>query len=432
MNTYLDFELVNLTNKDVPAECFLNLQSTIPPNTYNKISISRLDVDVGSAFYFMRVPLVAPQTFYDVNNSFPEYAGIVDDEGNKFNQENGYFKTEYSIILSYLDNNNNIKLEEFPILFKSDEVKFNYDNIEKKQSDTPGDYIYNNFNNYFCSYNANNVLNSINQCIKYIISDRLNITNVQYQQLLPKFRAENINNRLCIDYLSFGLNNDLQEDNTVEPLQVEYPEQTKNFTYPGSHSSQKLFAFGVNRILNGLLYHSLVSKEYDSKDLNNLDNNFNTNETFYFLKLEQILEVSLSIPDVSTPTIKYNISTQYQSEFGDQTDNKLILLTGSLPMNMLYCMIKNKDYVLNKKQDNNLDTQTQNVLWKLSINNNNLSPQRFIYSNPNICNNYSTLIGTLNNTNYNLKLQIVDKYNNITDLLLSPYDKIYVQLCAFS
>lgn len=441
MITYLDFENINLKDEDIRAEAFLNLQQTIPSNTYNKISISKIDIDVGDNFYFQRVPLENPQIFYDNADGkfFPEYGtladpsvGLVDDENKLFNQSNGWFQTKYKMIISYLDTNNNIKLEEFPLLFKSDEIKFNYSNIGKKLTDTPGEYIYDNFNDYFISYNPNNVLNSINTCIRIILTDRLNITNPQYSQLLPKFHTDD--KKLYVDNFSFGLNNDLQPYNTSEPLQVEWPEQVDSpFVYPGSHTTQPLFCIGFNKIVNGLLYHGLETKYYSPSDLNDLDNNFNTNEDFYFLKLEQILNVALSVPDNTDPVnVKYNISTQYVNEFYDLGDIKAILLKGNLSVMPLYCMVKNKDYILSSKQENTLDTMAQHVLFKLSINNNTLCPTRFIFQQPSITNNYSSLIGGLNNTNYKINIEYIDKFNNSYDMLLSYGDKMYVQLCAFS
>lgn len=441
MISYLDFEAINLKDADVRAEAFLNLQQTIPSNTFNKMAISKIDIDVGDNFYFQRVPLENPQSFYDDADGdfFPEYAtaadptvGLVDDDNNLFNQTNGWFQTKYKMIISYLDGSNHIKLEEFPILFKSDEIKFNYSSIGKKLTDTPGDYIYDNFNDYFISYNPNNILNSFNTCIRIILCDRLNISDLQYAYLLPKFHTDD--KKLFVDNLSFGYNNDLQNKNPTLPLQVEWPEQVdpNNFTYPGSHTN-KLFAIGFNKIVNGLLYHGLETKYYSPDDLVALDANFTTTEEYYFLKLEQILNVALSIPEnATTPTAYYNISTQYVNEFYDLGDIKLIVIKGNLPVLPLYCIIKNKDYLLSAKQEGSLDTMAQNVLFKLSINNNTLCPTRFIFQQPSITNNYSSLIGGLNNTNYQINIEYIDKYNNSYDALLSYGDKIYVQLAAFN
>lgn len=433
-NLYLDFENINIDKEDRRAEAYLNLQQTIPTNNYNKVSIAKIIMDVSqSSFYFCRVPLKNPQYIYDTNSSIPEYSGITDDQGNKFNQENGYYQLDYTIIISYLDSNNNIKLEEFPLLFKSDEVKFNYNEIGLKSTSTPNLYYVDNFNKYFISHSPNNLLSSINNCIRYILTNRLNTSSdVQYNHLLPKFYTDD--KKLIVNNFSFGLNNDLQDKfPSTLPLQVEEPEQVdpNNFTYPGSHSSNPLFCIGFNKLFKNIFYHSLVSKEYTSDDLKTIDNNFTGTESYYFLKLNQILDVSLSIPDTTDNTKYYNISTQYVNEFYDFQDLQVIEICGDLPVKPLYRISKNKDFVLSMNNENKMDTMAQNVLFKLSISANSLAPTQFQFQQPSITNNYSTMTN-LNNTNYHIYVNFIDKYGNVYDATLSYGQRLFVSLCAFN
>lgn len=429
-NQYLDFENINTNTEDIRAEAYLNLQQTIPTNNYNKVSIAKIIMDVSdSSFYFCRVPLQNPQYIYSSNQDIPEYAGILDDDNNKFNQANGYYITNYKIVLSYYDGSN-IKIEEFPLLFKSDETKFNYNDIGLKTTGTPNLYYVDNFNKYFISHSPNNLLSSFNNCIRYILTAKLNINNAQYEHLLPKFYTDD--KKLIVNNLSFGLNNDLQPDNQTEPLQVEEPEQvdSQNFTYPGNHSNA-LFCIGFNKLFKNIFYHSLVSKEYTSEDLKNIDSNFSSDDNYYFLKLNQILDVALSIPDATTPTTKYNISSQYVNEFYDFQDIQVIEICGDLPVKPLYRISKTKDYVLSMNNENKMDTMAQNVLFKLSISANSLAPTQFQFQQPSITNNYSTMIN-LNNTNYHIFVNYIDRYGNVYDATLSYGQRLFVSLCAFN
>lgn len=434
-NLYLDFENINTNTEDIRAEAYLNLQQTIPTNNFNKVSIAKIILDVSdSSFYFCRVPLQNPQMIYSVNQDIPEYAGITDDDNNKFNQANGYYITNYKMILAYYDSLNNvIKLEEFPLLFKSNETKFNYNDIGLKATGTPNLYYVDNFNKYFISHSPNNLLSSFNDCIRYILSKKLNtISDTQYNHLLPKFYTDD--KKLIVNNFTFGLNNDLQEkfpSNTL-PLQVEEPEQVdpNNFTYPG-HSSNPLFCIGFNKLFKNIFYHSLVSKEYTSDDLKTLDNTFTGDDNYYFLKLNQILDVSLSIADTTDTTKFYNISSQYVNEFYDFQDLQVIEICGDFPVQPLYRVSKNKDYILSMNNENKIDTMAQNVLFRLSISANSLAPTQFQFQQPSITNNYSSMIN-LNNTNYHIYVNYIDKYGNVYDATLSFGQRLYLSLCAFN
>lgn len=429
-NLYLDFENINTNTEDIRAEAYLNLQQTIPTNNFNKVSIAKIILDVSdNSFYFARVPLANPQMIYSVNQDIPEYAGITDDDNKKFNQANGYYITNYRMTLCY-KSNNTLKIEEFPLLFKSNETKFNYNDIGLKTTSTPNLYYVDNFNKYFISHSPNNLLSSFNDCIRYILTKKLNITNPQYSHLLPKFYTDD--KKLIVNNFSFGLNNDLQPDNTSEVLQVETPDQVNSFTYPGSsHSSQDLFCIGFNKLFKNIFYHSLVSKEYTSDDLKTLDNTFTGDENYYFLNLNQILDVSLSIPDSTTPTTKYNISSQYVNEFYDFQDLQVIEICGDFPVQPLYRVSKNKDYILSMNNENKMDTMAQNVLFKLSISANSLAPTQFQFQQPSITNNYSTMTN-LNNTNYHIYVNYIDRYGNVYDATLSYGQRLYLSLCAFN
>lgn len=423
---YLDFENINTDNtKDIKCEAVLNLQTSIPINNFNKISISKIDIDCGQNYYFCRVPLVSEQTYYDNNSSFPEYTGLTDDNGNKFSQGNGWFETLFKFCI-YYKSGGSLNCYEFPLLYKSSEVDFNYNSIGKREI-TTGIYEYDNFDEYFISYNANNMLSSFNECIKYVIKDKLNISSSQIVELLPKFHTDD--KKLIIDNFSFGNNNDLQPDNNAI-LQVQYPEEVNGGTYPGHTTPGPIFAIGFNNVANNLLFHGLVSKKY--KIGYTLNSSTPLTEDYYFLKLDQILETSLSIPDTSTPTTKYNITSQYVNEFYDLSDIKMLVIkSSSLPVIPLYSIRKNKKFSLITNPSDISDV-SEGVLFKLSINNNTLTPTRFIYSQNGLTTNYSSIIGGLNGTNYNVSVEYLDKYNNSYPALLSYGDKLFIQLAVFN
>ena len=151
------------------------------------------------------------------------------------------------------------------------------------------------------------------------------------------------------------------------------------------------------------------------------------------MKLDQILDIAYSIPEVSnSPTVFYNISSQYVNEFYDMGDIKLIVLRGNLPVPPLYSIRKNQDFILTNTKNTLYSDQEPDVLFKLSINNNTLVPTRFIYQQPNIQGNYSSCIGRINGNYYYISIEFVDKYNNAYDALLSYGDKVFVQLCCFN
>ena len=423
--TYLDFEHINTDNtKDINCEANLNLQTSLPINSYNKISICKIDLDVGNNFYFCRVPLQQPQKY---GSPIDGYNGISDDEGNAFSQVNGWFITLFKIVIIYKDVNNNTVSFEAPLLYKSSEVDFNYDNIGKRNV-SPGFYEYDNYNEYFISYSANNMLSSFNQCIKKLLSYKLGITNNQIIELMPKFHTDD--KRLIIDNFSYGNNNDMQPDNNLI-LQVQYPEEVNTGTYPGHTTPGPLFAIGFNNIANNLFYHGLVSKKYKKGYNTNLSTPLT--EDYYFLKLDQILETSLTIPDITDPdNIKYNITSQYVNEFYDLGDIKMIIIKGNLPVAPLYSLRKTKDFILSSTDYFHISDVAENVLFKLSINNNTLCPTRFIFQQPSITNNYSSCIGGLNGTNYFVNIEYLDKYNNSYPALLSYGDKLFIQLAVFN
>lgn len=423
--TYLDFENINTDDtKDIKCEAHLNLQTSIPINNYNKISISKIDMDVGSQFYFCRVPLKQPQEEKTGAGSIASYVGITDESGYPFNQERGWFETLFKFVV-YYKSGSTLYRKEYPLLYKSNEVEKTYAEIGKRL-DTGSNYYYDNFDEYFVSYNPNNMLSSFNICIKQVLKSHLNISSAQIVELLPKFHTDD--KKLIIDNFSYGNNNDMQPDNN-SILQVQYPEEVNTGTYPGHSTPGPIFCIGINTITKNLLYHGLVSKKY--KKGTNIASSGALSEDYYFLKLDQILETSLTIPDTSTPTTKYNITSQYVNEFYDLGDIKLITIKGNLPCPPLYSIRKTKDYILSTNSYSNFADVAENVLFKLSINNNTLCPTRFIFQQPSITNNYSSLLGGLNGTNYNVSVEYVDKYNNSYDASLSYGDKLYIQLCVF-
>ena len=258
--TYLDFERINTDeNKDIKCEASINLKTSIPINSYNKMSISKIDLDVGDNFYFMRVPLKQPQEYKDNTKYIGNYDMKDSNNNYIFNHDNGYFETIFKFVLYYKDSNNVFTCEEFPILYKSDEVDFNYSLIKKREI-TTGFYEYDNFDEYFISYNANNFLSSLNECLKYVISNRLGITDNQIINLMPLFHTDD--KKLIIQNFSYGPENDMQDKNN-DILQCQTPQEINNGIYPGHSTPGPMFCFGLNKTANNLLYHGLVSKKYN-------------------------------------------------------------------------------------------------------------------------------------------------------------------------
>lgn len=423
--TYLDFEHINLKEENVKAEAIINLSRNIPKNNYSKCAISKLDLDVGDNWYFQRVPLKQPQTYKNSSTYISGY-DMKDSSNNYiYNNDNGYFQTKYSFCV-VKKSGGSLVYTEYPILYKSSEVNYN-NNIPFKTTSTPGDYIYDNFNEYFISYNANNLLSSINECIRVILTKEFNLSNNQYINLLPQFYTDD--KKLTYSYFSYSSTNDMQDKFPSSlPLMVSYPQEVDAGLYP-NHSTPTLFCIGFNKLSNNLLYHGLVSKKYDTTSTG-------LNNDYYFLKLDQTLEVALSIPDLNnngTDDKYYNISSQYVNEFYDMGDIKVLTIQGSLPVAPLFTITKMKDYLLDNNNNNNKESDVQSdIMFKMSINNNNLVPSRFIYSNPSITNNYSSLIGGLNSSNtYYIHICYIDKYGNNYDMNLSQGDKIFLSVACF-
>ena len=422
---YLDFENNNFNpDLEINGIATLNLNQEIPPNQFDKCCITKLDLDASSNWYFMRVPLQPEQPYYDNTSYIPGYDMKDANNNYIYNNDNGYFITIFKFCLCYLDSNNNLKIEEFPIIFKSPEVEYNKQ-ISYKLASNGTDIIWDNFNNYFECKTADAFLSNVNNCIKEIINKKITGLSNQILSLLPKFFTKN-NQSLSINFFSYGKNSDLQPDNN-DILQVEYPEEVQSNTYVGHTSPGPLFAIGLNKSLSNLLYDKLVVKEY-KKDGPMLSQ-FNISENYYFLQLELILQSSICIDEVGGSS-KYNISEQLQLDFYDKGDLKLITIKSSnISIPPLYANTKKKDYLL-INDDISYDVQNS-VIFKMSINNNQIIPGRFIYSNSNISGNYSWLKGGINATSLSLSFELVDKYNH-SYLFKMPYlSKIYAQIACF-
>lgn len=423
---YLDFERYNDTKNNIKSEAILNFSTSIKQNNYSKIALTKLDIDVNNLFC-MHVPLLEPQEYKD-NTSYIKNYDMVDSNGDYiFNQDNGWFETIFSFVLCYKDGNNNFVSEEFPFLYKSEETDFNYNSIGKRET-TTGFYEYDNFNEYFVCSTPFNFLNSLNVSLKYAISDRLGITDKQIKELMPNFTTDNT--RLIINNFSYGNNNDMQPDNN-DILQVQYPEEVDDGNYEGHTTPGPMFCFGINKEARDLLYHSLVNKKY-SKD-NPIFPSPGLTQEYYFLKLDQLLETSLTIPSVSAPTTKYNITAQYQEEAYDSLlDIKTIVIKSqNIPMPPLFQNKKTKDFLLSNNNNSNVNYYSQDTLFKLCPNWNSLYPRRLIFNNNAITNNFSALYG-LNQQQYSLNVEFIDKYNNSYEATLGSGQKLYAQIAVFN
>ena len=65
---YLDFERYNDTKQNIKSEAILNFSNSIKQNQYQKIALTKLDVDVNN-LYCLRCPLLQPQEYKD-NTSY--------------------------------------------------------------------------------------------------------------------------------------------------------------------------------------------------------------------------------------------------------------------------------------------------------------------------------------------------------------------------
>lgn len=424
---YLDFERYNDSKQNIKSEAVLNFSTSIKQNQYQKIALTKLDIDVNN-LYCLRCPLLQPQEYKDSSSYIKNY-DMKDSSNNYiFNHDNGWFETIYSFVLIY-KNGGSLVAEEFPFLYKSEETDFNYASIGKREK-TTGFYEYDNFNDYFLCNTPFNFLNSLNVSLKYAISNRLGISDTQIIELMPNFT--NDTTRLIINNFSYGNNNDMQPDNN-DILQVQYPEEVDDGTYPGSNHSTPgpMFCFGINKEAKDLLYHGLVNKKY-SKDNAIFPNPLS--QDYYFLKLDMILETSLTIPSVSNASTKYNITAQYQEEAYDKLlDIKSIVVrSNNIPMPPLFQNKKPKDFLLSNSDTQILNYYSQDTLFKLSPNWNTIFPQRLIYNNTAITNNFSALIGGLNNQQYSLSIEFIDKYNNNYEATLGLGQKLYAQIAIFN
>lgn len=424
---YLDFEKVNNSKDDILCQAELNLTTSIPYNTYNKISLCKMDIDTNN-LYCCRANLLQPQQLTDDTQYIAPYD--MKDSNNKyiFNTHNGWYKTIFKFVLIY-KNGGSLVAEEFPFLYKSEEMDYDQNKIPVRET-SPGYYEIDNFNDYFLCKHPFNLLNSFNICLKYAISDRLGITDQQIIELMPKFSTNDTD--LVLNNFSYGPENNEQPYNN-DILQVQYPEEVDNGTYPGSNHSTPgpMFCFGLNKPASELLYAgSLVSKKY-AKD--NAIFPSPLSEDYSFLKLDLVMETSLIIPSVSNASTKYNITSQYQKEFYDNIlDIKSIVVrSNNIPMPPLFQNKKEKDFLLTSNNNQNLNYYSQDTLFKLSPNWNTLHPRRLIYNNMSITNNYNSLYG-LNNTSYNLSIEFIDKFNNSFQAKLGNGQKFYAQLAVFS
>lgn len=409
--TYLDFEHINNKDTDEICKADLNLSTTIPYNNYNKLSISKVDIDVDN-FYFMRVLLDKQPE--DDDTVFEKYTGLRDKDGNVFSNKYGWFLTKYKFVIKCKTSSSSQSItKECPVLFKSNEIQFNIDKIPFNKNESDNTRTYDNFNEYFCSYSPNNFLSSLNECIRVQLKNALNLTDNQVINLLPKFHTND--KQLLVDNFTYGVGQELQNQDLIK--QFQFPEEVENYS-----GNTKCFCFGLNKDLNNLLYHSLTTKKYYKSST--------YPEDYYFLELNQILNTSLSIPKNNSSTEYFNITTQYVNEFYDMGDIKVILIKSNLPVAPLYQNVKKPNYILDSNENDTYDIN-DGVIFKMSINNNTLAPTRFIFSQPSITNNFSSLAG-LNMTHYDITVFYYDKYGFSYPLTLTKGSKMYLQLACFS
>ena len=385
---YLDFNTTNNNEYEVNAESQIQL-TALPKTQFNRISLSKLDLTL-SNLYFMKVPLVNKQVYYD--SAHKQY--------DLYSQDEGWYETIFKFV--YFDANNQNGVIK-SIYFKSQEES-DYKNIPYTSETISGtEYrTYDNHNKFFIVKNLNNLLNNINENIKNYLKSLNDWSETEAKVIGPTFYTkENVLYCDCLYSVQEG---------SVNHSQVQKP----------SEATGNSFCFGINKELAGLLYKPFLClhQEINGEEFVFLDNSITGRVNVF----------TISLPSSGEP-IPYNICSFLNTDYIDFKDIKTLIINTNLSVVPLMSNYNNKSFELQSKDI--VSSVSEQTIFKMNIQDNAEQLFRLVYSNPNIRNNASGLIN-LTNTNYKITIKLLDKYNNIYDLKMEKGDSIYVQLLVFN
>lgn len=388
MSLYLDFQKINTTDDEQPAVANVSIDTARSGIDYKYISLSKLDVDC-SGLYLLKVPLQNPQR---VNNT------------GDYKQSEGWYETVFKFRYYDYDNNGDNK-KELSIYFKSNECE--HYPIPYEINLQLGERLYDNHQKYFEVHNLNNLCDSINENIRNFLVNVIHWSQNDAKKYAPCFYVKD-------DEIIYNcLNND--QNNDCNHIMVDDLNDLTNdlVSVVGGTGYQKKFTITYSTNLSRLLLRPLMRKNINNFDMVKFST---TGITSYF-----------EVQDVDTVYKILNFVSK--NAFDYVPDIRQLIITSNLSVQPLYCNMKTKSY---KLDDNTLtNTLSENIIYKMQINTNSFNINRLIFSQTSITNNYS-ILNKLTNTNFMLRIQFVDKYNNIIDYNMPPRDQFYVQLCAWS
>ena len=380
---YFDFDKHNSSDKKELAVATLSLSKNITNPNYDKIALSKLNVDFDDAF-FCHVPLKENQ------------------EVKSGKQDAGYFETIYRVY--YKTNVNGLKITgSLPVYFKSIETT-DYASVSYKEID-PTHRTYDNFNEYFKCNNYNNFLKSLNECIL----DALFANNHGHLDYFGENKKA-----ICPTFFTSGnvlhCNNMSYYQTNAEVVQKSTPDEVEN--------TVNSFCIGLSANLGKDLYHPFL---YSTIKINNID--------YTFLDLNTVASSGTFLEiDSKNYYITDFLNNDYYEYMNDITE---ILIHTSMPVATLYKNIKKQDFSLTTGEISS-DTPAD-IMGRLCISHDREVISRISYSNTSITNNYSEAYPSIGSSNqFRVYISLVDKYNNIYPLYLLPGSSMYVQLALFN
>lgn len=376
---YFDFDYYNKTDTKQFASANLSLSKNITNPNYNKIALSKLNIDFEDSF-FCHVPLKLNQEVI----------------GGK--QNAGYFQTIYNVYY-YTKISGTVKSGVVPVYYKSLETN-DYTNIPFEGNASYR--TYDNFNEYFKCNNYNSFLKSLNDTIMHSLcdADKGNLT-MDYKAIVPTFFTSS-NILHCNNMSSYQTSALYKQKST--PAEVD--------------TTDNAFCIGISLELGQNLYHPFLYTTLTISD-----------EKFVFLNLDTIASSGTYITiDSRDYYITDFQNTDYYEYMNDITE---ILIHTNMPVATLFKNIKKSSYSLT---DGEISSDIPaDILWRLCINHDREAISRLSYSNNAITNNYSEAYqGIGSNTQFRVYVSLVDKYNNIYPLHLLPHRSMYVQLALFN
>lgn len=376
---YFDFDGYNSTNTKQLAIANLSLSKNITNPIYNKIALSKLNIDFDDAF-FCHVPL-------------KENQAVVSGK-----QNNGYFETIYSIYY-YTKISGTVKSGVLPVYYKSIE---NTDYSSIAFEGNASNRTYDNFNDYFKCKNYNNFLKSLNNAIIEALCDSNygNLTNT-YKPIVPTFFTSG-NVLHCNNMSNYQTNAVITQKST--PAEVD--------------ATDNAFCLGISSTLGKLLYHPFL---YSTITIQG--------EEFVFIDLNTVASsgtfITINSKDYYITDFLNNDYYEYMSDITE------ILIHTSMPVATLYKNIKKQSFSLTS-QEISSDIPAD-IMLRLCISHDRETISRLSYSNPSITNNYSEAYPGIGSSNqFRVYVSLVDKYNNIYPLYLLPNRSMYVQLALFN